>query len=121
MVTIEQLRTIAFSFPGTTEEPHFEKTSFRINKKIFASFDDATKRACIKLSEIDQDVFCKIDSTIIYPVPGKWGKNGWTYIQMNSITKDLLIDALKMAYCQVAPVKFSSQVRTEKIKKGTAY
>jgi hypothetical protein len=33
MITSEQLRIFALSLPETTEERHFEKTSFRVRKK----------------------------------------------------------------------------------------
>ncbi|WP_407429510.1 MmcQ/YjbR family DNA-binding protein [Arcticibacter sp.] len=103
MVTIDNMRKLALSFPQTTEEPHFEKTSFRVKKKIFATYDDKNKRACLKLSEIDQDVFSSADRTIIYPVDSKWGKQGWTTIEMERVNKDLFIDALTTAYKEVAP------------------
>lgn len=35
MVTKELLQNPVLSFPETTEEPHFEKTAFRIRKKTF--------------------------------------------------------------------------------------
>lgn len=57
MVSIDTFRKLALSYPEVTEEPHFEKTSFRVKKKIFATYDALKKRACIKLSEIDQDIF----------------------------------------------------------------
>jgi predicted DNA-binding protein (MmcQ/YjbR family) len=50
MVSFETLRKLALSFPETTEEPHFEKTSFRVKKKIFATYDGKNKTACVKLS-----------------------------------------------------------------------
>jgi predicted DNA-binding protein (MmcQ/YjbR family) len=103
MVTFENLRTFALSFPEATEEPHFEKTSFRVKKKIFATYDKAHHRACIKLSEIDQDVYSASNRQIIYPVDNKWGKQGWTLIEMNEVHKDLFSDALTTAYCAVAP------------------
>ena len=112
MVTIGSLRKIALSFPEATEEPHFEKTSFRVKKKIFATYDDKNKRAYIKLSEIDQSVFSSPDKTIIFPVDNKWGKQGWTLIEMNKVNKDLFIDALTTAYCEVAPKKLAHQVRS---------
>jgi predicted DNA-binding protein (MmcQ/YjbR family) len=111
MVSIKTLRQLALSFPEATEEPHFEKTSFRIKKKIFASYDDVNKRACIKLSEIDQDVFSAFDKTIIFPVDNKWGKQGWTFIDMKKVKKDVFIDALTTAYCEVAPKKLAELVR----------
>lgn len=110
MITINAFRKIALSFPETSEQPHFEKTSFRVDKKIFATVDIKNNLACIKLSEIDQSVFSAFDKTIIFPVPNKWGKQGWTYIALGKIRKDILNDALKTAYCQVAPKKLSAQV-----------
>lgn len=111
MVSIEAFRKIALSFPEVTEEPHFEKTSFMVKKKIFATYDDINKRACIKLSEIYQDVFASADRTTIYPVDNKWGKQGWTMIEMKKVKKDLFTDALTTAYCEVAPAKLAEQVR----------
>ena len=113
MVTIDLFRKIALSFPETTEEPHFEKTSFRVKKKVFATYDDKTNRACIKLSEIDQGVFSSFDKTTIYPVDNKWGKQGWTLIEVSKVHKDLFIDALTTAYCEVAPKKLADQVRPD--------
>jgi predicted DNA-binding protein (MmcQ/YjbR family) len=62
MVSIDTFRKLALSFPEATEEPHFDKTSFKVKKKIFATYDDKKKRACIKLSEIDQNVFSSATS-----------------------------------------------------------
>lgn len=45
MVSIETFRKLALSFENAIEEPHFEKTSFRVNKKIFATFDEKNNRA----------------------------------------------------------------------------
>lgn len=111
MVTIDTFRTLALSFPETTEEPHFEKTSFRVKKKIFATYDDIKKRACIKLSEIDQNVFSSADKTIIFPVENNWGKQGWTIIEMSKVRKELFFDALTTSYCEVAPKKLADQIR----------
>jgi predicted DNA-binding protein (MmcQ/YjbR family) len=111
MVSITTFRKLALSFPEATEELHFEKTSFRVKKKIFATYDDLNKRACIKLSEIDQDIFSLADKTIIFPVDNKWGKQGWTFIEMEKVRKELFIAALTAAYCEVAPKKLSELVR----------
>lgn len=111
MVSIDTFRKLALSFPETTEEPHFEKTSFRVKKKIFATYDIQNKMACIKLSEIDQDTFASIDRAVIFPVNNKWGKQGWTLIIMKRVSKSLFTDALTTAYCEVAPKKLAEQVR----------
>ena len=111
MVTFETFQQLALSFPEATEDPHFEKTSFRIKKKIFATYDGVNQRACIKLSEIDQHAFATADKTIIYPVANAWGKQGWTLIEMATVHVDLFVDALATAYCEVAPTKLAGLVR----------
>jgi len=113
MVTIDTLRKAVLSFPEVTEELHFEKTSFKVKKKIFATYDDKNKRACLKLSEIDQDVFTLSGKAIIYPVDNKWGKQGWTFVELEKVDQDLFIDALTTAYCEVAPKKLADQIRLD--------
>ena len=105
MINTETFRHMVLAFPGATEEPHFEKASFRVNKKIFATLSIENQIACIKLSELDQSVFCAYDKTIIYPVPNKWGKQGWTNINLKKIRKEMLRDALSSAYTEVANKK----------------
>jgi predicted DNA-binding protein (MmcQ/YjbR family) len=111
MVTIDTFRSFALSFPEVTEESHFEKTSFRVKKIIFATYDDQNKRACIKLSEIDQHVFSLIEKTIIYPVANKWGKQGWTLIEMEKVKPEIFVDALTTAYGEVVTKKLSKQTK----------
>ncbi len=100
---IETMRKIAMSFAEVTEQPHFEKTSFRVKQKIFATYDAKNNRACLKLSLIDQNVFSAFDNSIVYPVPNKWGLQGWTFVDLAKIKKPMFIDMLTQAYREVAP------------------
>ena len=106
MVSIKTFKTLALSFPETVELPHFDLTSFRVKKKIFATLSEEKQRAMLKLSLIDQSVFCSFDKDVIYPVPGAWGKTGSTYFELKKIKKEMLKDALLQAYCNVAPKVF---------------
>ncbi|MDR7369300.1 MmcQ/YjbR family DNA-binding protein [Flavobacterium aquidurense] len=105
MVSIETFRKLALSFPETTEEPHFEKTSFRIKKKIFATFDEKNDRAFLKLNEIDQSVFCASSEMIFYPIPNKWGKQGWTIVELSKVRPEMFEDALIRSYENVISKK----------------
>jgi predicted DNA-binding protein (MmcQ/YjbR family) len=113
MVHIKIFRQIALSFPEATEALHFEKISFRIGKKIFATCDNKNKQACIKLSAKDQDVFSAFDKSIIFPVPNKWGSQGWTFVNLAKVNKQMFTAALTTAYCEVAPKKLSTIVKTK--------
>ncbi len=93
---------MALSFHEAEEMPHFEKTSFRVKKKIFATLDEKNKKAVVRLSMVDQSAFCAFDPTIIYPVPRGWGKQGWTVIDLTKVNKSTLKDALSTAYSTVA-------------------
>jgi hypothetical protein len=103
LVTIEKYREIALSLPETEEVAHFENIAFRVNKKIFATLNLKMNRGCAKLSEKDQDLFTLFDKTVIYQVPNKWGKHGWTNVELGLVKEEMLIDFLTTAYYEVAP------------------
>jgi hypothetical protein len=65
------------------------------------------------LSEIDLDVFSAAAKGIIFPVDNKWGKQGWTLIEMAAVNPDLFVDALITAYCEVAPSKLAGIIRPQ--------
>ena len=111
MVSLQTARQLALSYEGAEEQPHFEKPSFRVKKKIFLTLDEKNQIACVKLDEIVQDIFCKIDKTLIYPVPNKWGKQGWTLIALKLIKKELFKEALTSSYCHVAPKNMGEKYR----------
>jgi len=96
---------MALSLPEAEELPHFERPSFRVKKKIFATMWIKEKRAVLKLSLINQSVFCSFNKTIIYPVEGAWGRQGWTMVELRKARKAMFRDALTTAWCEVAPKK----------------
>ena len=113
MVTVQEVRTWALAFPEAVEMPHFEKTSFRVAKKIFATLDTKNKKVVVKLNEVDQSVFSS-GNTGINPLQNAWGKQGWTMIDLKKVRKTLFRDALQTAYCEVAPKKLRERLLREK-------
>lgn len=111
MISLATVRKLALGFEGVDEKPHFEKISFRLKNKIFATVDTKSNTVVLKLSEIDQSVFSDYDPSAIYPVPGAWGKQGWTKVEMKKVRMDLFADVLRTSYCQVAPAKLASRYR----------
>jgi predicted DNA-binding protein (MmcQ/YjbR family) len=109
-MTLQEARTLALAFEEAVESPHFEKPSFRVNKKIFLTLDERNKRACVSLNEADQYAFHKLMPDVIYPVPNKWGQQGWTLIDLPKAKKKLFLDALTCSYCKVAPKRLSEKV-----------
>lgn len=109
MVTIKTVRQLALSFPETDEYPHFDRRAFRVKKKIFATLSEKDMTVSLKLTLVDQSVFCSFDKTIIYPVPGGWGRMGFTFVNLKKVKKAMFKDALTVAYCTTAPLKLAEK------------
>lgn len=105
MVSTSAFAKLALSFPESIEQPHFHLRSFRVGKKIFSTLWTAENKAMLKLPLIEQSVFCSFEKGVFYPVPGGWGKKGATFVDLSRVRKDMLKDALKVAYDGIAPKK----------------
>jgi hypothetical protein len=51
---LAQARSFALSLPGTSEEPHFDMTSFRVNGRIFAT--GAADESCLHIFVDESEV-----------------------------------------------------------------
>ena len=98
-MTVNEFINMALSFPGTVENAHFDRKAFKVvNKRIFATLHEETQTANLKFSDIDQSVFCDYGKKAVYPVPNKWGLQGWTTFELKKIPGALMLDALETAY-----------------------
>jgi len=50
------------------------------------------------LSITDQEIYCLFDKSAVYPVPNKWGLQGWTTFELPKLPEELISDALLTAY-----------------------
>lgn len=115
MIKADTFRKLALAYDETNEEKHHEVVSFKVKGKIFATLNAPFHRACVRLTPVDQDVFCAFDPDVMYPVPNAWAKYGWTNINLKKIRKEMLIDAINSAYCTVAPAKLAAKYRSEEL------
>lgn len=111
MIDVKTVQEAALEFDEAVEQPHFEKSSFRVRKKIFATLDTEKKTLVVKLTPADQSAFSSFDSSVIYPVPGGWGRKGWTIVELEKVERDIFDDALTTSYCNVAPKKLAEKYR----------
>ncbi len=109
MITPAAALKLALAFDETIELPHFDRISFRVRNKIFATMLEQDNIAVLMLSPLDQSVFCSYDQKMMYPVPNKWGKKGATIVELKKVRRDLFKDALRAAYCSVAPKQLSEK------------
>lgn len=90
---------LALSFPEVEENPHFDRRAFKVTgRRIFATLHEASGTANLKFSPEDQAVFCAFDKKAVYPVPNKWGLQGWTTFELAQVPKEMMLEALNTAY-----------------------
>ena len=103
-VAVAEFRRLALSLPEAIEAPHFDATSFRVNKKIFATLGEAAGRAVVKLTREQQEMMSAAEPKVFAPVPS-WGKHGWTYLHLANADADIVRSALTTSWRNVAPKK----------------
>lgn len=105
MVDLETARQIALSLPGAYEQDHFGIPSFRANKRIFATLWIHQNRMMVKLPSIHQSAFHSFNPEIFFPVPNKYGEHGATLVELSKVEKEMLTDAISLAWETVTTKK----------------
>lgn len=49
----------------------------------------------------NQKMYCAFDKKAVYPVPNKWGLQGWTTFELKKLPEELVWDAVLTAYQEV--------------------
>ena len=98
----EKFRRLALSLAGAEEKSHFGKPDFRVRDKIFAGFNDKGS-AYVKLLPEQQELLVSAEPDLIRPIPGGWGKKGWTTVDQNAADEALIKSLLLTAWKNVAP------------------
>jgi len=101
-MTAAAFKTLALSFPGTLEAPHFERSAFKVTgKRIFATLLESNLTVNVPLRPSEQLAFCGLDEVHIFPVPNKWGLQGWTTFEIRHLEEAVMREALTSAYNDV--------------------
>lgn len=93
----EEVLAMLLSLEGVTQKKHFEREAFLV-KRIFATLSETEKSINFKFSPEEQAVFIQHDSKAIFPVPNKWGLQGWTTCYYEEISFSLLMEMIRSAY-----------------------
>jgi hypothetical protein len=111
VVTAEQFRRLALSFPDSYESSHMEHPDFRVRGgKIFATlaYPDKTQ-GMVKLTPEQQEEFVRAEPKVFEPVKGGWGRGGATTVHLKAATKPILRPAMAAAWCNAAPKKLARE------------
>jgi len=93
--------------PEATEKPHFDRTSFRVNNKIFVTLGPADDRCVVKLSSADREALLSSHPDLVMDVG--WASQGWLGIRLPKMGPAMLSDLITTSWKNVAPKKLVKQ------------
>ncbi len=111
MIDLATARAIALSFPEVEEHDHRGHPSFRVKQKIVATMWPAEQRAVPKLPISEQSALHMLDAAAFAPVPGGWGRQGWTNVSLALVSESMFRQAVSIAWQQIAPKRLLAQFR----------
>jgi hypothetical protein len=98
MVSVRDAGDYILGLNGVRESLKKHIRSFRTRGRVFATLNLKEKRACLRLSEVDQKVFSIYRANIVYAVPNYYGKYGWTIFKIEQLDSVTVQDAILCAY-----------------------
>ena len=101
MVTPKDIRKFALSLPETEEREHWQRPSFRVKNKIFATLWETEQRAVLKFPlELQTSLVASDPDT--FSLTG-WEHQGWTGVQLTKIDLHHFKKLMVTAWKNVAP------------------
>ena len=100
---IAEVRRLALALPEATEAPHFDRTSFRVRDKIFATVDADGSGMNVFVDDEQRELMSKVDPQAYET--RMWGKSGYLHVHLAK-AKARDVDALlDSAWQRKAPKK----------------
>ena len=109
-------RKIALSMPEAFEGGHMGHPDFRVKGKIFATLirRDDVDWGVLKLMPAQQREWIDRAPSAFKPVPGGWGRKGYTQVRLKSVTTAVLKQAMFVAWLNTAPKSLVDQHSSER-------
>src|SRR5262245_14044975 len=111
MIRAARFRELALSFEGALEVPHMDRAAFRTKRRIFATLAADGKSANLLLDLDLQEALCEALPKAFAPVPGGWGRMGYTTVSLGTVSESDLKSALSEAHARASEPKKKSKAR----------
>jgi hypothetical protein len=104
-MTPAAFQKLALSLPEVVASSHFDVPDFRVGGKIFATAGRIDGKAVLKLTPDQQQMLNEAEPSMFAPVPGGWGRKGWTNLILAKTDPKTAKSALWMAWRNTASKK----------------
>jgi hypothetical protein len=98
MISRDRFQQLAMSLEGASSAPHFDRTAFRTPRKIFATLAGDGRSANLLLDSTLQAAVVEARPAAFWPVPGGWGRMGYTTVDLTKVAEVDLVRALGEAH-----------------------
>ncbi|MCC7535113.1 MAG: MmcQ/YjbR family DNA-binding protein [Deltaproteobacteria bacterium] len=111
-MSARRLRELALSFDGAYEVAHVDRAAFRTSRRIFATLAPDGASANLLFDLPAQQAVCDALPHAFEPVPGGWGRMGYTTVHLDRVSEAQLASALAEAYARALPRARAKAPRT---------
>ena len=105
---ITDVRRLALALPEATEAPHFDRTSFRVRGKIFATVDPDGTGMNVFVDDEQREIMTKVDPQAYET--RMWGKSGYLHVHLAKAKARDVETLLQSAWQLKAPKKLVAKL-----------
>jgi hypothetical protein len=104
-MTPDALRKLALSFPEAHEAPHFDRTSFRVGTKIFATMTADGKEAMVRVAPGRVHDLLEEHPDVFFSYGGWTVKNGSLGVRLAKVKIAMMRELVRDSWKHAAPKK----------------
>lgn len=98
-----QFRRLALEMPEAVESAHMGHPDFRVRGKVFATLSADEDWGVVKLDLDQQEAFVDAHPSMFEPVPGGWGRRGYSRVLLRTARVPAVRAAMTAAWLNTAP------------------
>jgi hypothetical protein len=102
-MTPKALQRLALSLPDAHEEPHLERTSFRVGKKIFATMTPDGKEAMVRVAPDAVDALLATYPDVFFSYGGWTVRNGSLGVRLAKVDSAMMSQLVTDSWRHSAP------------------
>lgn len=106
-MNVRDVRRLALALPEATEAPHFDRTSFRVRGKIFATVASDGSSLNVFVDDEQRELMVAVDPKAYETL--KWGKIVYLHVHIAAAKARDVKTLLRAAWERKAPKKLVAQ------------
>jgi hypothetical protein len=120
-MTPEELRTIALGLPEAHSAPHFERESFRVGTKIFATMTEDGTEAMVRVAPQERVEELLFHQPSVFFSYGKWTLGlGAVGVKLAKVDPKLMTELVVASWKRIAPKKIAAAYEASAPKTAAA-